>query len=220
MNSFQQMRKNMVDGQIHPAGVIDPRVLENFESVPREEFVPSDLPGTAYKDEDLVLPDGRFLLNSTVHARMVQALDLKASDVVLDVGYAGGYSAAVIANMVTTVIAIEQTQKYLDTAQKAWDKVGANNVVGFKSALKTGYADEAPYDAMILNGAVAEVPEHLAKQLVDGGRMVFVHRPAGMTVGQAMLLQHTGGGAFSTRPLFDAATPYLKGFEPVAAFAF
>ena len=221
MDLSEQARKNMVDGQIHPSGIIDPRILWNFETVPREKFVPADLVGTAYKDEDLVLPDGRFLLDPTVHARMIQALDLKSTDVILDIGCAGGYSAAVMATMVTMVIAIEQTQAHLERAQVAWDEVGANNVAAFKSNLKTGYADEAPYDAIILNGAVAETPAHLVGQLIDGGKMVFVLRPAGHVVGQVMLLQHTGdGGEFSVRPLFDAGTPYLKGFEPVETFAF
>ena len=139
---------------------------------------------------------------------------------VLDVGCAGGYSAAVICNMVTTVIAIEQTQKYLDSAQAAWDGVEASNVAGFKSVLKTGYAEEAPYDAIILNGAVAEIPAHLATQLTTGGQMVFVHRPVGHAMGQVTLLQHTGEGAYSLRPLFDAGTPYLKGFEPADTFVF
>ena len=221
MDLSEQARKNMVDGQIHPSGIIDPRILYNFESMPREKFVPAGFAGTAYKDEDLVLPDGRFLLDPTVHARMIQALDLKGSDVVLDVGCAGGYSSAVIATMVTTVIAIEQTQAHLNRAEVAWNEVGANNIAGFKSNLKTGYAEEAPYDAIILNGAVAETPAHLVGQLVDGGVMVFVLRPVDQIVGQAMLLQHIGkGGEFSVRPLFDAATPYLKGFEPVETFAF
>ena len=220
MNSFQEMRKNMVDGQIHPSGVIDPRILENFELVPREQFVPSKMMGVAYQDEDLVLPDGRFLLDPTVHARMIQALNLKTEDVVLDIGCACGYSSAVICNMVTTVIAVEQTQKYLDMAQDVWDGIEASNIAAFKGMLKKGYPDEAPYDAIILNGATAETPAHLVPQLIEGGQMVFIDRPAGSVVGQAVLLKHTGGGEFSQRPLFDAITPYLKGFEPVETFAF
>lgn len=220
MFSFSKARQNMVDCQIHPSGVINPALLNAFETIPREAFVPEFNKPLAYHDEDLVFRDGRFMLEPSTHARMVQALDLKPSDIVLDIGCAGGYSSAVLSPFVTTIIALEQTQKYLDDAQLVWDEHGFCNIASFKGALNKGCPDHAPYHAIIINGSVAKHPVHIANQLAVGGKMIYILKETPQDMGHVTVAMKSQNGDISSVPLFDAATPYLNGFEPKQDFVF
>ncbi len=220
MADFQQARKNMVDCQIHPNGVITPDLLEAFEQTPRELFVPDEYQKMACNDEDIPLGHGRYLLEPSVHARMIQALELKSEDVVLDIGGGTGYSAAIISPLVSTVVAIESENDLSKRAEKIWESTGLCNIAFFEGALEEGNAGHAPYDSIIINGAVAQVPEKILEQLVSGGRLVCVVKEAGHVMGQAHLFQKLEDGQYSSYALFDAGTPYLKGFEPKPSFQF
>ena len=220
MSLYTSQRKAMVDSQIHPSGVIDGRILEAFAQTPREMFVPESRKPMAYNDEDLSFKDGRFIVEPSVHARMIQALEPRDGHVVLDVGCTRGYSSAILSRLVTTVIALEQKQTYLTEAQKSWDELDVCNIASFKGSLKKGAPDYAPYDLIVINGSVATIPEAIAQQLTDGGKMVSILRKPGQRMGQVMLTKHLGEGRVSSHPLFDAASPYLIGFEPAKEFAF
>lgn len=209
----------MVDCQIHTSGVINDKILEAFSTIPREKFVPANVQSVAYKDEDLALPDNRFLLEPPVHARMLQALELQDNCVVLDIGGASGYPAAILSSMVTTVVAIEDNKAIVDYATQLWQDLECCNVAGLVGKLKEGNPEHAPYDAIILNGAVAEIPETLLKQLADGGRLIAVVKKPGHVMGDVTLVRNSGG-SFSSYRLFSAGSPYLEGFAPKAEFQF
>lgn len=220
MFSFQQARTNMVDCQIHTSGVVSEAVLAAFETVPRELFVPKNLQKVAYTDEDISMGEGRFLLEPAVHAKMVQAAALKPTDVVLDIGCGTGYSAAILSSMATTVVAVEECQKWLGAAEKVWQDLGVCNVVSFNGKLTKGSPEHAPFDAIFINGAVSEIPENIVAQLAPDGRLVTVIKAPGETMGRAVIVQSLGAGQFSSYNLFSAGSPYLPGFAPKPAFTF
>lgn len=220
MSQFSIARKHMVDSQIHTAGVIDPRILEAFTSLQRERFVPENLSKVACTDENLPLGEGRFLMEPVVHARMIEVAEPKSTDIVLDVGGATGYSAAILAPMVSTVIALEETNNFLDYATWIWNELGIRNIQAFQGKLPDGNPASGPYDIIFINGAVSEIPQKLIDQLAPSGRLIAVLKKAGNVLGETTIVQKTAGGNFSARGLFEAGLPYLPGFEPKPVFKF
>lgn len=220
MSQFSAARTNMVDCQIHPAGIILPGLLESFQAVPREKFVPENLRSIAYTDGDLPLGEGRYLLEPSVHARLIQAAEPKSTDVVLDIGGATGYPAAIMSPLVTTVVAVEEKQKLLNLASRLWDEMGVCNVVGLKASLAGGSPEHAPFDLIFMNGAVAEIPGALVEQLGPEGRLVTIVKKPGAVMGQVVIVQNLGEKRFSSYTLFEAGAHYLPGFEPQATFTF
>jgi len=220
MSYFAQARKHMVECQIQPNGVKDEGILKAYASTPRELFLPDEKKETAYIDDDIFYDDQRFILAPMVHARMIAAAAPRTEDVALDIGVASGYSSAILSHLVSTVVALEQKQAYIDQAMQNWDDLDMRNIVGVKGKLKNGYSKSAPYDLIILNGALASVPENICSQIAKGGRMVMILREAGRSMGRAVLVRPCGEGQISTTTLFETGATYLPGFEPEAAFTF
>lgn len=180
----------MVDSQIHTAGVVSAPVLEAFRAVPREAFLPENLRGRAYIDEDLPLGGGHFLMEPAILARMIEAAQINPDDIVLNIGDSTGYSSAILAELAKTVMTHDSV------------------------------AGKASCSLIIMNGAVHEIPKNLLSCLTLNGRLLTVLRPEGKTVGTAVMLQRTGEEQYSTRHLFDAATPYIPGYEAKPSFVF
>ncbi len=220
MTDFSQARTNMVDGQIHTAGVVDPRILQAFETIPRELFVPEKSQSIAYTDEDIEIGQGRFLLEPITHAKMIQAVQPKKSDIVLDIGIGAGYSSAILSPMVTTIIALETNKRQIDKASRLWNKIGACNIALIEGKLENGVPDQAPYSLIVINGAVSEVPETVLNQMETNGRLITIVKKPGQPIGRATLFMKSKSGTISSKPLFDAAVPFLKGFEPKPQFEF
>ena len=220
MSDFSVARTNMVDGQIQTAGVVNPLVLQAFETVPREKFVPAALQNVAYAGEDLPIGEGRFLLDPMIHARMIEAAAPNPADVVLDIGGVSGYSAAILSYLATTVVALEEKQKYLSLAEKLWAELDVCNVVGIKGNLSKGNPENAPFNLIFMNGSVSEIPEQIAAQLAPDGRLITIVKKPGAVMGCVTLVQNTGDKGFSSYPLFEAGCPYLPGFEPGPVFSF
>lgn len=219
MSNYAQARTNMVDCQIHTNGVIDPRILTAFETLPREEFLPKEIQSIAYNDEDIAMGSGRLLLEPQVHARMVQLVDPKANDSVLVIGDSCGYAAAVFANMVGTVFIVED-KDFTDQIDKKLQSLDINNVVTIDGDITMGDASKAPFDVIFINGAVASVPEVLLNQLSEGGRLVAIIKDAGETMGRVTVFEKAPNGNCSSYPHFSAGCAYLAGFEPKAQFSF
>lgn len=215
---FSTARQNMVDSQIRPNQVNDERVLAAMAKVPREAFLPSEVKGVAYVDENLPIADGRYLMAPIVLARLLQAAAIDPSEVVLDVGCGTGYSAAVMACLASTVVGIESDERLAQRAGGTLAEQGIDTVAVFEGDLAAGYAKQAPFEVIFFEGAVAEIPASLAEQLSEGGRLLAVVKPDG-GVGVANLVTRVGG-QLARRSLFDANIPYLPGFEPAAAFTF
>jgi len=210
-------RRNMVESQIRPNKVTDLRVIEAFEAVPRERFVPARLAGVAYIDDDLEIARGRYLIEPMVLARLLQALDLQPEDKVLNVAAGCGYAAAVMARLGGTVTAVESDAELCAAARRALTEVGAANVSLVQGDLSAGHAAGAPYDAILIEGGVEHVPAELTAQLAEGGRLGTVLIENG--VGHAALYVKAGG-VVSHRQLFEAGTPRLPGFATPRRFVF
>lgn len=218
MPAYDAARANMVENQVRPNKVTDDRVLNAMAAVPRERFVPKKLAGVAYVDEDIAVSEGRYLMEPMVLARLLQAAAIEPGDVVLDIGCATGYSTAVLARLADTVVAVESEAGLAEAAIALMTELDADNTAVVTGELAEGYAKQAPYDVIVLEGAVEEVPRALSDQLVEGGRMVAVVTGANR-VGRATLLRRLHG-VLSSRVLFDASVPLLPGFGSERGFVF
>ncbi|HUN52690.1 MAG TPA: protein-L-isoaspartate O-methyltransferase [Candidatus Sulfotelmatobacter sp.] len=211
-------RRNMVDSQLKPNKVVDARVLAAMATVPRERFAPAALQGVAYSDEDIPLGQGRYLIEPMVLARLLQAAEIAGGEKVLALGAGTGYGAAVMARLAARVVALESDAALAGRARGLLGELGCSNVAVVGGALEAGCAAEAPYDVIVLEGAVESLPEALPRQLAPGGRLVGVMRRAG--IGKATLCTRLDDGRIAERILFDAATPCLPGFVRPAQFVF
>ena len=215
---FATARRNMVDCQILPNNVTDPRVVDAMSELPREDFVASRLKGVAYVDEALPLGAGRYLMEPMVAARLLDAADLKPENMALTIGCASGYLPALMAKIVTAVVALESDKAMAERAEANFAALGLDNIAVVAGSLDQGYAKQGPYDVIVFDGAVTEVPAAITRQLAEGGRLLAIVT-GDDGVGRARLITRFGD-VFSGRDLFDAGTPLLPGFEREAAFTF
>jgi protein-L-isoaspartate(D-aspartate) O-methyltransferase len=215
---YSAARYNMVESQLRPNKVTDQRLVDAFLAVPRDQFVPVALRGVAYVDKAIAVGNGRYLLEPMVLGRMLQEAGITATDLVLDVGTATGYSAAVIGNVAATVVAVESDATLAAQANQAMQTLGVDNAAVVQGDLAAGWAKQGPYNVIVIEGAVAAVPQTLLDQLAEDGRLVTVLLPeSGVSV--ARLYQKVGG-VISSRALFDASASLLPGMEPKATFSF
>ena len=217
MTDSKAQRLNMVESQVRPSDVTDRRIIRAMLSVPREAFVPSALASTAYMDVDVPVDGGRSLIAPRVLAKLIQAAAIEADAKVLDVGCATGYSTAILAALSTNVIGLEANAALVAAAQKALAQAGIANVRVVEGPLDAGLAGQGPFDAIVLNGAVAVEPSALLSQLKDGGRLVGVF--ASGSLGQACIWRRTGKQV-DRQVVFDAGAPPLPGFAAKAEFVF
>src|SRR5215470_15865453 len=173
-------RHNMVESQIRTNKVTDPALLAAFDAVPREQFVPAALRSVAYVDEDIPIGKGRHLLEPMVLARLLQLAEIAPGDVVLDVGCATGYAAAIMARLAKRVVAFEQDGELRSAAERNLAALGAANVTLLEGALSEGAASHGPFAVILLEGCVETMPPALTGQLAEGGRLVGVIRRSGV----------------------------------------
>lgn len=208
----------MIEHQLRPNKVVDRRVLAAFDRIRRELFVPPALRGIAYIDEDLPLGGGRFLMEPMVAARLIQAVTGTRTESALVIGAGCGYEAAVLSLLVRHVVALEADAELARQAREALVDHAIAAVSVVEGPLKDGWREQAPYDAILFAGAIAELSAEITAQLADEGWLAAVIKAAGV-VGQATLVTRTSA-VFGRRVLFDAATPFLPGFAPKSAFVF
>ena len=222
MIDFATARRMMVDGQIRTSDITDLRLVAAVLELPRERFVPESKAGLAYLDLDIAVTpetggEARHLLKPMVLAKLLQAADVQDSDDVLDVGCATGYSAAVLARLAHSVVALEQDPTLVRHARENLQAVNAAKATAVSGSLVAGWPARAPYDVILLDGATEVAPEALFHQLKDGGRLVTV---LGRTPNGRAMLYTSASGDVSGRPIFDAAAATLPGFAAVPAFVF
>ncbi len=216
MPKFARARSQMIDGQIRTNKVTDTRLLEAMSVIAREDFVPLNMKNVAYIDDSVALGGGRYLLEPLVLARLIQALDLTTDDKVLDIGAGTGYSAAILAHLAGSVVAVEEIPLLIHTADSQLSKF--DNVKVVSSPLAEGHANKAPYSAILIEGAVGHIPESIIDQLAEGGRVVAVESGRG-PVGKAKIWRKHGGLMIATT-LFEAGVPALTAFAHKRGFEF
>lgn len=221
MSDFTAQRQNMVDCQVRPSDVTDLRIIDAMLAVPREVFVPAAKRAMAYLDMDIdVASSGqakRHLIKAAVLAKMIQAAAISATDRVLVVGCATGYSAAVLAHLAAQVFATESDSALATGAARTLADLGLANVTVTTAAAAEGDKAHAPYDVIVLDGATELEPQGLYEQLKMGGRLVGVF--ATTQPPRATLVARSPAD-FGSRVLFDASAPVLAGLERRPAFTF
>lgn len=205
----ETQRQMMVDGQIRTNEVSNPALLDALYAVPRESFVPLSARSVAYVDREIEVGTGRFLLSPMVAAKLIQALDLREGDKVLDIAGGSGYSRAIMERMGAHVTMLENV-----TPESSIDASSIDAVTG---PLNEGVASRAPFSAILINGSIDYVSPSLLAQLGKGGRLVAIVGQG--RSGKACIFERNGD-TFSTRSLFDASAPFLREFERVVDFAF
>jgi protein-L-isoaspartate(D-aspartate) O-methyltransferase len=227
MTGFERERLTMVECQLRPNEVTDPRLLAAMRALPRERFVPAKLSGLAYMDESIeVFPavdaaPARYLLAPMVLARLVQLATVEAGDRVLDIGCATGYSTAVLSSLGRSVVGLEPEPELAEAARDALSGLCVANGEIIEGPLARGCVELGPYDVVFINGSVPKVPDILLDQLTEGGRLVAILAAGShqASQGKACLFVKVGKDA-SGLPHFDAGAHSLPGFAPEAVFSF
>jgi protein-L-isoaspartate(D-aspartate) O-methyltransferase len=225
MTDFAAQRRMMVDGQVRTADVTDLRLLAAMLELPRERFFPDEKASLAYLDLDApVSAPGqpvRRLLKPMVLAKMIQAAGIAATDHVLDVGCASGYSTALLTHLAGSVVGLEEDAALARQAAEAMAFAGLLTAKIVAGPLARGCASEGPYDVILLQGSAEVVPPALFDQLKEGGRLVGVLGlgQGGLGQGKVMFYRRAEND-FSGRPVFDAAAGALPGFAKPPEFVF
>jgi len=215
MSDFALRRTMMVDTQVRPSDVTKFPIIDAMLSVAREDFVPAAQREAAYMGENLDLGQGRVLLEPRTLAKLLDALSIGNRELVLDIGCAHGYSSAVIAQMAEAVVAVESDEAMAAEAQESLLAAGADNVVLHMGPLTEGAPQHGPYDVIIVQGGVVDVPVSITDQLKDGGRIGCLFMTGALG---EVRIGYKRGEDISWRMSFNASAPVLDGFQREAAF--
>lgn len=216
MPDYAQRRTFMVDTQIRPADVTKFPIIDAMLAVPREVYTPRDRREAAYVGENLEFAPGRVMLEPRTLAKMLDGLNITGGELVLDIGAGYGYSAAVIARMAEAVVAVEDDADRVSEAQGALSENGSDGVIMHEAALEAGAPEHGPYDVIVIEGGIEQLPEAIAGQLKEGGRIaaLFMEGQLG-----TVRIGYKQNGVISWRFAFNAAAPVLPGYQTSAEFA-
>jgi protein-L-isoaspartate(D-aspartate) O-methyltransferase len=220
MLDFALQRRMMVDSQLRPFDVNDIPLLEAMNAVPRERFVVPGREDLAYMDKAILAaetPERRWMLSPMMLARLIQHLEIRPGERVLDVACGLGYSSAVLAALGATVTGLESSETLAAAARERLRSIGATGVSVVSGPLDQGYAAGAPYDAILINGSIERRPSALLQQLADGGRLACIRGsgPAGKVT-----IHVRTGDAVGSREISDGYAPALEEFREERGFVF
>jgi protein-L-isoaspartate(D-aspartate) O-methyltransferase len=218
MNAQQQARFNMVEQQIRPWQVLDTQVLTVLSNVQRELFVPQAYQALAYTDTDIPLGQGEFMAPPRVAARLMHDLHLTGTEKVLEIGTGSGYMAALLAGRAQRVVSLEINPELASNARNNLQRAGITHVDVRVADGSTGASGDAPFDAIVLGGSVAEVPQALLQQLAIGGRLLAIVGTDHVMA--ATLFTRTADATWSSKALWDHTAPRLHGFAEPTRFKF
>ncbi len=207
--AFSKLRQRMVETQLRARGIGDERVLDAMLRVPRHEFAPERYREQAYDDHPLPIGEGQTISQPYIVARMLEALAVSPSDRVLEVGTGSGYLTALLAELAEQVFSVERHAALADKARDLLTRMGYSNVRVLVGDGSQGYAEGAPYDAIIVSAAAAEVPRALVQQLAEGGRMIIPVGPADSQ--QLQLIRMVGGQPRTTLHELCRFVPLVAG---------
>jgi protein-L-isoaspartate(D-aspartate) O-methyltransferase len=212
---YETLRTVMVDTQVRPSDVTKFPIIDAMLAVPREEFVPDDRREAAYVDGNLDLGGGRVMLEPRTMGKMLDALDIQGSEVVMDLGCGLGYSTALLARLADFVVAVEEDAPRVSEAQANLSAHDVDNAAVVQGTLAEGAPKQGPYDVIVLEGAAEHVPEALIEQLKEGGRMAVLFSEGALGV---MRIGYKLDGGMTWRMAFNAGAPVVSGFERHPAF--
>ncbi len=215
MSDYATRRTMMVDTQVRPSDVTKFPIIDAMLKVERENYVPEGQRDAAYADREVVLAPGRVVTEPRTFAKMLDVMNVQPDELVLNLGCGLGYSAAILARLSDAVVAVEELDGMADEAQSMLSAAGADNAAIMEGPLSEGAAKHGPYDVILIEGGVAQIPAAIADQLAEGGRIgaIFMEGALGtMRVGQKI------DGTIDWRDMFNATAPVLPGFEAVTGF--
>ncbi|PUE47905.1 protein-L-isoaspartate O-methyltransferase [Limnohabitans sp. 2KL-1] len=217
---LNQARFNMIEQQIRPWEVLDPQVLALLSTVRREDFVPLAHKALAFVDMDIPLgaAPNQVMLAPRVQARLLQDLAVQKTDKVLDIGTGSGFMAALLGHQAASVLSLEIDTSLADQARANLQKAGVTNVTVRQADGSQGAVADGPFDVILLNGSVAEVPAALLQQLTVGGRLVAIVGDEPMM--RATVITRTGQNSWTTTEPWDCNAPRLSGFAEPSRFKF
>ena len=216
--NIEQARFNMIEQQIRPWEVLDPAVLQLLAVVKREDFLPPAYRALAFVDCEVPLPEGQVMLAPKVEARLLQELKVQRHETVLEVGAGSGFVAALLGHRAREVITLENRPALARMASDNLKRAGVGNVEVREADGREGLAEAGPFDAIMLSGSVASVPESLLAQLKPGGRLITIQ--GAEPIMQATLYSRQPNGSFAKTVLFDTVAPRLDGFAEPTRFHF
>jgi len=216
--NIEQARFNMIEQQIRPWDVLDQGVLSLLAVVKREDFVPAAYHALAFVDTEVPLPNGHCMLAPKVEARLLQELDVRRHERVLEIGTGSGYMAALLGHKAQQVITLESDPQLAETARANLQRAGVMNVSVRVADGSRGLPDEGPFDVVLLSGSVADVPAQLLAQLKVGGRLAAI--VGQQPIMRATLFTRSSEHDFSSVVLFDTVAPRLAGFDEPSRFKF
>jgi len=213
----QLLNKNMIEGQIKPIEGIKENILNAFYSINRDDFVPQHLKESSYVEKNLILERDRFILRANLVAKVISALNISTEENVLVIGSSTGYSSAIISKIAETVISIEEDKDLLNFSEEAVKKNGIDNVVFINNPMIEGCEDQGPFNAIIIEGAIEEVPKKILNQLDDNGRLIaMISEENSCNVIEYVNKNNT----YIKRFLFSCMAPKLKSFYKKNSFSF
>ncbi|MCR9158427.1 MAG: protein-L-isoaspartate O-methyltransferase [Rhodobacteraceae bacterium] len=215
MTDFAARRTMMVDTQVRPSDVTKFPIIDAMLSVPRELFVPREQAEAAYISENVPIAPGRVVLEPRTLGKLLDAINIEGNELVLDIGAGYGYSSALVARMAEAVIAVEEDETLASEAQTMLAEQGADNVVLHTGPLADGAAQHGPYDAILIQGGVEQIPDSLLDQLKEGGRIGCLFMEGALGV---VRIGYKIDGDVTWRFAFNATAPVVPGFEKAAAF--
>ena len=212
--TFEPMRRAMVASQLRTTGVNDPRVIAAMGEVARERFVPAERAALAYADATVPLANGRALNPPMALGRLLTEARLQGDENALVIGAGTGYAAAVLARLVASVTALEADKAL---AAQAGDALAGTGVTQVSGPLDAGWAKGAPYDFILIDGAIEYLPPAIVEQAAEGARIGLALLDRGVT---RLAMGRVVGGAFGLATFADAAVAILPGFEKPRGFIF
>jgi protein-L-isoaspartate(D-aspartate) O-methyltransferase len=216
--NIEQARFNMIEQQIRPWEVLDASVLSLLSLLKREDFVPPAHRALAFMDLEIPLQEGQCMLAPKVEARLLQELALHKHERVLEVGAGSGYMAALLAHKAQHVVTLEKRATLAKLATENLRRAGVFNAEVRSADGAAGLPGEAPFDAIVLSGSVAELPRALLDQLKVGGRLIAI--VGDEPVMPAVLVTRRSVDGFERVELFDTVAPRLEGFAEPSRFSF
>ncbi len=220
MNDYKNcmdLNKNMVEGQIKPLGNISNQIMNAFLSIPRDQFVPLEFKNFAYLEKNIELGNDRFLLKPSLIAKIISLADFNSSDTVLIIGSSTGYSSAILSNIAETVISIEEDDQLVKFSETMVLHKKIDNVVFLKKDLNEGCPEHGPFNKILIEGAVEDIPNYLFEQLDENGKMIAIIANGELSeVREYNKVEENIGSKF----LFNCEAPKLKAFNKTDSFNF
>tara|TARA_B110000438_G_scaffold289639_1_gene324427 strand:+ start:252 stop:923 length:672 start_codon:yes stop_codon:yes gene_type:complete len=223
MSDFINMRLNMVNNQLKPFAVTDPKILEAFGVIPREKFSQYTNESTIYSDNIIFLHkkkkyQSRFYLSPAVFAKMIQIADIQSHENVLDIGCLTGYTSSILSMLCSKVYAIDYEQELIDIAGQNIKELGISNITFAVHALKNGYPKKAPYDVIFINGSIDFLPEDISSQIHENGRIVTISNEN--NIGNVVVFKKAGKFVDKIN-YFEISVPHIsKDFSEKSTFTF